>query len=253
MIIRKNDTELRLMDECNRLNWQILQELAKQVQAGVTTRELDQSAERLARQVHGQPAFKGYRGFPASLCASVNDEIVHGIPSDRRLKEGDIVSLDFGLLMGGYYGDAALTVPVGEVLEEAQRLLRVTEEALCRAIKAAVAGNHLGDVSWEVQTFVENSGFSVVREFVGHGIGTSLHEEPQVPNYGNPGQGPRLEQGMVLAIEPMVNVGSAQVLLDPDRWTARTADHSLSAHFERSVAITSNGPWTLGGDRNKEP
>jgi len=246
MIVRRSQTELQVMNRCNRLNWEILQELAAKVSPGITTRELDQRAERLAHQAGALPAFKGYRGFPASLCVSVNDEIVHGIPGDRVLMEGDIVSLDFGLLKDGYYGDAALTVPVGKVATDTQRLLEVTQEALKRGISAARAGGHLGDISWCVQEHVEKNGFSVVREFVGHGIGTELHEEPQVPNYGSPGQGPLLEQGMVLAIEPMVNAGGAQVMLDPDRWTARTADRSLSAHFERTVAVTSNGPWILG-------
>jgi methionyl aminopeptidase len=234
------------MDRCNRLVWMILQELAAAVKPGVSTRELDQLADRRARGLGARPAFKGYRGFPASLCVSVNDEIVHGVPSGRRLEEGDIVSLDFGLFKDGYYGDAALTVPVGEVGAQASTLLEVTRESLARGIQAARAGNHLGDISWEVQHHVESHGFSVVRDFVGHGIGSSLHEEPQVPNYGKPGLGPRLEAGMVLAIEPMVNAGSAEVVIDTDEWTARTADHSLSAHFERSVAITENGPWVLG-------
>ena len=253
MIVRKSQNELEIMDRCNRLNWQILQEVARNAHVGATTCDLDRLAGRLAREAGAQPAFKGYRGFPANLCASVNDEIVHGIPKDRRLREGDIVSLDFGLIKDGYYGDAALTVPIGKVSADTARLLQVTQEALKRGISAIRAGGHLGDISSKVQEHVESNGFSVVKEFVGHGIGTELHEEPQVPNYGSPGQGPLLEQGMVLAIEPMVNVGGAQVMLDPDRWTARTADHSLSAHFERSVAVTSNGPWILGEPEGGTP
>ena len=200
MIVRKSQTELEVMDRCNRLNWQILQEVARNVHAGVTTCDLDRLAEKLARDAGARPAFKGYRGFPASLCASVNDEIVHGIPKDRPLREGDIVSLDFGLIKEGYYGDAALTVAVGNVSENTERLLQVTQEALKRGISAILAGGHLGDISSKVQEHVESNGFSVVREFVGHGIGTDLHEEPQVPNYGSPGQGPLLEQGMVLGV-----------------------------------------------------
>jgi methionyl aminopeptidase len=246
MIIRKSRAELEIMNECNRLVWEILQELVRQVRPGVKTLELDRQAEAMARAAGARPAFKGYRGFPASLCVSVNDEIVHGIPSERRLEEGDIVSLDFGVLKDGYYGDAALTVPVGEVDGEERRLMTVTREALERAIQAVRPGKHLGDVSWEVQDHVERSGFSVVREFVGHGIGASLHEEPQIPNYGKPGLGPLLEQGMVLAIEPMVNAGGPEVVIDADHWTARTADRSLSAHFERSVAVTGDGVWVLG-------
>lgn len=246
MIIRKSRAELEIMDRCNRLVWEVLQELAEKAKPGVRTLELDRHADRRAREAGARSAFKGYRGFPASLCVSVNDEIVHGIPSERRLEEGDIVSLDFGVFMDGYYGDAALTVPIGEVSPEAKKLLQVTRQALEQAIQAARPGNHLGDVSWEVQDCVERNGFSVVREFVGHGIGGALHEEPQVPNYGKPGLGPRLEPGVVLAIEPMVNVGSPEVLIDADQWTARTADHSLSAHFERSVAVTAEGPWVLG-------
>ncbi|MCI0457164.1 MAG: type I methionyl aminopeptidase [Gemmataceae bacterium] len=246
MIIRKSNAEIEIMDRCNRLVWEILRELADMAKPGVRTRELDSHAERRARAAGARPAFKGYRGFPASLCVSVNDEIVHGIPSERRLQEGDIVSLDFGVCKEGYYGDAALTVPVGEVSPEARRLLSVTREALGRAIQAARPGAHLGDISWEVQDHVERHGFSVVREFVGHGIGGALHEEPQVPNFGKPGLGPRLETGMVLAIEPMVNAGAPEVVIDNDQWTARTADHSLSAHFERSVAVTQGGPLVLG-------
>jgi methionyl aminopeptidase len=246
MIIRKTAAELRVMHECNRLVLEILEELAEKVRPGVRTRELDRHADRRARAAGGRPAFKGYRGFPASLCVSVNDEVVHGIPCDRRLEEGDIVSLDFGVYRDGFYGDAAVTVPVGRVSAEAARLLEVTREALGRAVRAVRPGGHLGDVSWEVQSHVESQGYSVVREFVGHGIGASLHEEPQVPNYGKPGQGPRLEHGMVLAIEPMVNAGGPEVVVDADRWTARTADSSLSAHFERSVAVTQQGAWVLG-------
>ena len=189
---------------------------------------------------------KGYRGYPGSVCTSINQEIVHGIPSaSRRLKEGDILSMDFGVELAGYFGDAALTVPVGKISAEREKLLRVTRESLERGIEKVRPGNRLGDVSAAVQEWVERNGYSVVREFVGHGIGTKMHEEPQIPNYGTPGQGPRLQEGMVLAIEPMVNVGGPNVRMLEDKWTAVTEDGSDSAHFEHTVAVTANGPWIL--------
>jgi len=202
-------------------------------------------AEEYIKRHGGIPAFKGYRGYPRSLCVSVNEEVVHGIPGKRRLKEGDIVSLDLGVLMDGYYGDAAITVPVGKVSELAKKLIKVTEEALYRGIEMARPGNRLSDISHAIQTHVEKAGFSVVREFVGHGIGKQLHEEPQVPNFGPPNRGPRLEPGMVLAIEPMVNTGTWEVRILPNGWTVVTADGGLSAHFEHTVAITDNGPEIL--------
>ncbi|MFQ5876814.1 MAG: type I methionyl aminopeptidase [Acidobacteriota bacterium] len=249
MIIYKSRDEIRTMDRCNRIVTRILSELARRARPGVTTLELDDVAERMCREAGVRPAFKGYRGFPRALCASVNEEVVHGIPSsDRVLEEGDIVGLDFGVILDGYFGDAAVTVPVGRVSREAGVLLRVARESLRRGIDAARTGNRLSDISAAVQSCAESEGFSVVREFVGHGIGTALHEDPQVPNYGPPGSGPVLKEGLVLAIEPMINSGGAEVRIHSDGWTASTADGSLSAHFERSVAITEDGPFVLGGE-----
>ena len=233
------------MRGANALVADILAELAAAVQPGVTTGDLDRLAERRVREAGAVPAFKGYRGYPATLCASVNEEVVHGIPSDRRLADGDVISLDMGVLVDGFYGDSAVTVGVGRIDENAAKLLRVTEEALYRGIEQARIAGRLSDIGHAIQSWVEANGFSVVREFVGHGIGTKLHEEPQIPNYGQPGRGPRLVEGMVLAIEPMVNVGRASVKVLPDGWTAVTRDGSLSAHFEHTVAITTAGPMIL--------
>jgi len=228
---------------------EILEELKKKVAPGVTTLELDALAEELTYKKKALPAFKGYqmagRVYPGSLCVSVNEEIVHGIPGARALKEGDVVGLDFGVIYEGFYGDSAFTVGVGQVSEEAARLMRVTEESLYRGIEQLVEGNRLGDLSSAIQRTVEDAGFSVVRAFVGHGIGKRLHEEPPVPNYGEPDRGLRIKEGMVLAIEPMVNAGGWDVKMKEDGWTAVTADGSLSAHFEHSVAITKNGPYIL--------
>jgi methionyl aminopeptidase len=209
--------------------------------------DLERVAERKIRDLGAKPAFKGYYDYPCVLCASVNNEIVHGIPSERRvLKEGDIVSLDCGVVLDGYYGDAAITVPVGDgITPELQKLLSVTQESLSQGIKAARVGNTIGDVGAAVQQLVEASGFSVVRDFVGHGIGTRLHEDPQVPNYGTPGHGPKLRDGMVIAIEPMVNMGRPETRLLEDKWTAVTEDGSYSAHFEHCIAVTKNGPVIL--------
>ena len=249
MIIYKSREEIATMDRCNRVVTQILAALVKQVEPGVTTMDLEQTAERMCREAGVRPAFKGYRGYPCVLCASVNDQVVHGIPSARTtLRAGDIIGLDFGVVLDGYYGDGAVTVPVGAIAPEVRELLRVTREALYRGVDAARPGSRLSDISAAVQRHVEAGGFSVVRDFVGHGIGTALHEDPQVPNYGPPGNGPVLKEGLVLAIEPMVNVGSPAVRIGEDGWTASTVDGSLSAHFERSVAITAEGPWLLGGD-----
>jgi methionyl aminopeptidase len=249
MIIYKSRDELETMDRCNRVVTQVLAALARQVQPGITTRDLDRTAERMCQEAGVRPAFKGYRGYPAVLCASVNEEVVHGIPSSKKvLREGDIIGLDFGVVLDGYFGDAAITVPVGRVSREAEDLMNVTRESLRRGIAAARPGGRLSDVSATIQSHAESRGYSVVREFVGHGIGTSLHEDPQVPNYGTPGSGPILKEGLVLAIEPMVNAGSPAVRIGSDGWTASTVDGSLSAHFERSVAITDDGPWVLGGD-----
>ena len=245
MVILKSPREIEKMRKSNALVAAILEELGKKIRPGVRTIELDRLSEAMALKKGARPAFKGYRGYPYSLCTSVNSEVVHGMPSERELKEGDIVSLDFGVLHDGYYGDAAVTVPVGEISPEARRLLRVTEEALYRGISAARAGNRIGDISAAIQGHVEAAGFSVVRDLVGHGIGKSLHEDPQVPNYGSSGRGIELKPGMVFAIEPMVNEGTYRVDVLRDGWTVVTADGKLSAHFEHSVAITENGPVIL--------
>ncbi len=245
MIICKSAGELEQMQAASRLVADILAELRATVTPGVTTAKLDGLAETRIREAGAEPAFKGYRGFPATVCASVNQEVVHGIPSDRPLEDGDIISLDMGVLMNGFYGDSAVTVGVGQIAPAAERLLRVTEESLARAIEQVRVGRRISDLGHAVQQHVEASGFSVVREFVGHGIGTALHEEPQIPNYGAPGRGPRLAEGMVLAIEPMVTMGQAAVKVLADGWTAVTRDGSLAAHFEHTVAVTSNGPWVL--------
>ena len=245
MIICKSPKEIEILRKGNQVVAFVLKELEKNCRPGITTLELDQIAERLIRKNNCIPAFKGYRNYPASLCISINEEIVHGIPGDKRLKNGDIVSLDMGVKLDGFYGDAAITVPVGDIDPESQKLLKVTEEALYKGIEKAHAGNRLSDISHAVQTWVEKNKFSVVRDFVGHGIGKSLHEEPQIPNFGKPGFGPRLREGMVLAIEPMVNAGTHELKILRDGWTAITADGRRSAHFEHSIAITGNGPLIL--------
>ena len=245
MVILKLPDEIEKLRTSNLIVAEILSELRERVRPGVTTNELDSYCEELSRKKRVKPAFKGYRGYPFALCTSVNGEVVHGMPSDRPLVSGDILSLDFGVNYKGYYGDAAITVPVGAVSAEAMRLLKVTEAGLYDAIRQARAGNRLGDVSAAVQERVESAGFSVVRDFVGHGIGRSLHEDPQIPNYGVRGRGIELKPGMVLAIEPMVNEGSYEVRVLPDGWTVVTKDGKLSAHFEHSVAITENGPDIL--------
>ena len=234
------------MREAGRLVGEVLTELAAAVAPGVSTADLDALAEKRIRQAGATPAFKGYHGYPATICASVNEEVIHGIPSGRRvLNEGDVISIDVGASMNGYYGDSAVTLPVGKISEEAATLLRVTEESLHKAIEVARPGNRVSDIGHAVQKHVEAYGFAVVREFVGHGIGQKMHEEPQVPNYGQPGHGPRLAEGMVLAIEPMVNAGSPAVKVLADGWTAVTRDGSLSAHFEHTVAVTAGEPWIL--------
>jgi len=234
------------MREAGRLVGEVLTELAAAVAPGVSTADLDELAEKRIRQAGATPAFKGYHGYPATICASINDEVIHGIPSGRRvLNEGDIISIDVGASLDGYFGDSALTLPVGKISEPAAALLRVTEEALYKAIDEAKSGNRVSDIGHAVQKHVEAYGFSVVREFVGHGIGQRMHEEPQIPNYGEPGHGPRLAEGMVLAIEPMVNAGTAAVKVLADGWTAVTRDKSLSAHFEHTVAVTAGEPWIL--------
>ena len=245
----KTPGEVQLMDEANRIVHRVLEAMGRSIVPGVTSRELDRLAEKIIRDAGGVPAFLNYRGYPATLCISVNDVIVHGIPKDVPLKDGDIVGIDCGVLYKGYYGDAARTFAVGEIAPEAQRLLEVTEEALRRAVAQVRPGGRLSDIGYAVQRYAESHGFSVVREFSGHGIGTSLHEDPQIPNYGTPGKGPKLKPGMVLAIEPMVNAGGSGVRMDADGWTARTEDGSLSAHFEYSVAVTPTGARVLGTDR----
>lgn len=251
----KSPAEIEIMHEANRIVVEILAEIREMVRPGISTLDIDRHAESRIVAAGGIPAFKGYphRGdgsdFPGTVCASLNDEVVHGIPSSKTvLKEGDILSVDLGIQYRGYFGDAAETFPVGRVADEAWRLLRVTRDSLLEAIRAVRVGNRVSDIGNAVQTHVEAHGFSVVREFVGHGIGAKLHEEPQIPNFGSPGRGTRLSAGMVLAIEPMVNAGAPDVMVSArDGWTARTRDGSLSAHFERSVAVTEDGPKILGG------
>lgn len=245
MISCKSPAEVERMAAANGLVAAILAELTAAVAPGVTTLDLDALAECRITEAGARPAFKGYRGYPATLCTSVNEQVVHGIPSDRRLVEGDIVSLDMGVLLDGFYGDSATTVAVGRITPEAGKLLQVTEHALEQAIAQVRAGARLSNLGHAVQQCVEASGFSVVREFVGHGIGVALHEEPQIPNYGESGRGPRLAEGMVLAIEPMVNAGRPAVKVLADGWTAVTRDGSLSAHFEHTVAVTANGARVL--------
>jgi methionyl aminopeptidase len=246
MVICKSSAELEKMHRAGLIVWGALEKMRSMVKPGVSTKDLDEFAEAYTVEHHARPAFKGYRGYPGSVCTSINQEVVHGIPSaSRLLREGDILSMDFGVDLDGYFGDAALTVPVGRISSEREKLLRVTRDSLDRAIGKVRLGNRLGDISAAVQEWVEKNGFSVVREFVGHGIGTRMHEEPQLPNYGKPGQGARLQEGMVLAIEPMVNTGSPGVRVLEDNWTAVTADGSDSAHFEHTVAVTTNGPWIL--------
>ena len=241
MIVCRSAAEIEKLARVNALVARVLQELAAAVRPGITTAALDAIAEQRLREAGAEPAFKGYHGYPATMCASVNEEVVHGIPSPRALVEGDIISIDMGAKLDGFYGDSAVTVPVGAVSAEAQRLLDVTKTALDRAVAAVRAGARVSDIGAAVQSYVEAQGFSVVREFVGHGIGTSLHEEPQIPNYGTAGRGPRLAEGMALAIEPMVNAGKPAVKVLGDGWTAVTKDKALSAHFEHTVVVTEDG------------
>jgi methionyl aminopeptidase len=245
VIVCKSAAEIERMRAANALVADVLAELATMVAPGVTTADLDAAAERLVRAGGAEPAFKGYRGYPRTLCASVNEQVVHGIPSARALVEGDIISLDMGVRLNGFYGDSAVTVPVGRVSEVAATLLRVTQESLEKGIEQVRLGGRISDIGHAIQQHVEAHGLSVVREFVGHGIGSALHEEPQIANYGEPGRGPRLAEGMTLAIEPMVNVGRPAVKVLADGWTAVTKDGSLSAHFEHTVAVTKSGPLVL--------
>ncbi len=242
MIILKTPDEIEIMARAAKLVAETLQVLKREVRPGITTDDLDKIAEDSIRSGGGVPAFKGYRNYPKTLCASVNEEVVHGIPSKRELKEGEIIGLDLGAIIDGFYGDSAMTLPVGPIPPRVAELLRVTEEALAAGIAQAIVGNRLSDVSHAIQRHAEAAGFSVVTEFVGHGIGRQLHEEPQIPNYGKPGSGPRLQVGMVLALEPMVNMGKSGVRILDDAWTAVTKDGSLSAHFEHTIAIQASGP-----------
>ncbi|HHV64497.1 MAG TPA: type I methionyl aminopeptidase [Peptococcaceae bacterium] len=245
MIELKNKDQLKLMREAGRIVAEVLEIMKEMVKPGITTEELDKAAEKHIRKYQAIPAFKGYNGFPASLCTSINEEVVHGIPGLRTLKNGDIISIDCGAIYKGYVGDAAITLPVGEISTEKAKLLAVTSKALELGIVQARKGKRLQDISSAIQTYVESNGMSVVRDYVGHGIGRKMHEEPQIPNFGKPGRGPRLEIGMALAIEPMVNLGGYEVETLEDGWTVVTKDRRASAHFEHTVAITENGPEIL--------
>ena len=245
MIVLKTERELVYMRDAGRIVGQTLQELKKAIVPGTTTQELDRLADQYIRRAGAIPAFKGYCGFPANICTSINEQVVHGIPGPRQLKNGDVISLDIGTKINGYYGDAAITVPVGEIDAELKKLLSVTEQALNKGIEQAVKGNRLSDISHAVQLHAESFGYGVVRDYVGHGIGQRMHEDPQIPNYGPPGRGPLLKNGMTLAIEPMINLGSPDVEVLTDDWTVVTADRKVSAHFEHTVAVTDGEPQIL--------
>jgi methionyl aminopeptidase len=245
MIKLKSPLEIAKMQVANQIVAEALAEITALVKPDIETLELDSLAEEICRRRKVKPAFKNYRGYPKSICISINDEVVHGIPSHRRLRAGDLVSIDFGVRYDGYFGDAAITLAVGAVNETAEKLMRATEEALYAGIAKVATGNRLSDVSHAVQDTVEGYGFSVIRDFVGHGIGRSLHEDPQIPNYGPPGQGPVLQPGMTFAIEPMVSAGSWEISVMPDGWTAITKDGSLAAHYEHTVALTEKGVLIL--------
>ncbi len=245
MIVCKSERELGYMRDAGRVVALTHKEVEKAVKPGVTTLELDKIAEDFIIAKGSRPAFKGYNGFPASICSSVNEQVVHGIPSLKKLECGDIISIDIGAEINGFFGDSAVTLPVGDITPEALKLIRVTEEALFKGIKKALKGRRLSDISHAIQSYVEKNGFSVVRDYVGHGIGSKMHEEPQVPNFGPSGRGPRLRPGMTLAIEPMVNEGTHEVETLEDNWTVVTADRKLSAHFEHSIAITDREPEIL--------
>jgi methionyl aminopeptidase len=244
-IIRKSRQEIEQMERAGRVVVQTLELLGEHVRAGVTTQELDELAEEFIRSHEGVPTFKGYRGYPASICTSPNDMVVHGIPGPYALKDGDVLSVDVGVTLDGFVGDSAYTFPVGEVDEDARRLLDTCQAALVAAIEQAQPGNHLSDIGHAVQTVTEDAGFSVVRSLVGHGVGRRMHEDPQIPNFGEPGRGPVLQPGMTLAIEPMINAGGPSVYLHEDEWSISTEDGSLSAHFEHTVAVTESGPRIL--------
>jgi methionyl aminopeptidase len=245
MIVLKTEREIGYMRDAGKIVGQTMQELKKAIVPGVTTLELDRIAEQYIRRSGAIPAFKGYSGFPANICTSINEQVVHGIPGSRQLKNGDVVSIDIGTKLNRYYGDAAITVPVGEVDDVILELLSVTEQALNKGIEQAVKGNRLSDISHAVQLHAESHGYGVVRDYVGHGIGQRMHEDPQIPNYGPPGRGPLLKSGMTLAIEPMINLGSPDVEVLTDDWTVVTADGKISAHFEHTVAVTDGEPLIL--------
>ncbi len=245
MIVLKSEKEIVAIRKSCRIVAQVLADLRNMIEPGVSTKELDAFAEKKALEMGGIPAFKGYRGFPSSLCTSINEEIIHGIPSSRKLRDGDILGLDFGVIYDGYYGDAAVTYPVGQVSEEAKRLIDAAEEAFFKGYEMVQEGRRISDISHAVQISVEEQGYSVIRAFVGHGIGISLHEEPQIPNFGAPGRGPKMKRGLVLAIEPMIAAGDWEVEIKDDNWTAITKDRSLSAHYEHTVALTQHGPEIL--------
>ena len=245
MIVLKTEQEIGYMREAGRIVGQTLAVIKKAISPGITTQELDHIAEQFIRRAGGVPAFKGYCGFPASICSSINEQVVHGIPGPRQLKAGDVISIDIGVKLNRYYGDAAITVPVGEVDAEILKLLSVTEQALNKGIEQAIKGNRLSDISHAVQLHAETYGYGVVRDYVGHGIGQRMHEDPQIPNYGPPGRGPLLKSGMTLAIEPMINYGTPDVEVLADDWTVVTVDRKISAHFEHTVAITEGEPEIL--------
>ena len=245
MIVLKSEQEIALMRAAGSLVGQTLELLKKAVCPGITTKELDHMAEQFIRRAGAVPAFKGYCGFPASICSSINEQVVHGIPGPRQLQDGDIISIDIGVKLNRYYGDAAITLPVGEVDPAILKLLSVTEQALNKAIEQAIKGNRLSDISHAVQLHAEAYGYGVVRDYVGHGIGQRMHEDPQIPNYGPPGRGPLLKSGMTLAIEPMINCGTPDVEVLADDWTVVTVDRKISAHFEHTVAITEGEPEIL--------
>lgn len=245
MIIIKTDMEIEYMRRAGKLVGETLARLEEVVKPGITTAEIDRIAEEFILKNNAKPSFKGYQGFPASICASVNEEVVHGFPSNRVLEEGDIISVDCGAILNGYQGDAARTIAVGKISDEAQKLIDVTKGSFFKGVEHAKVGNRLTDISSAVQVYVESFGYSVVRDFVGHGIGRDMHEDPEVPNFGRPGRGPKLSHGMVLAIEPMVNIGKYYVRVKPNGWTVVTEDGSLSAHYENTVAILNNGPEIL--------
>jgi methionyl aminopeptidase len=245
VIVIKNDEQISIMRKAGRIVAETLLQMEKEVRPGITTAELDRIAEEFITKHGAKPSFKGLYGFPSSLCISVNEQVIHGIPGEYTLKEGDIVSIDCGAYINGFHGDAARTIPVGDINSKAQKLIDVTKKSFFRGIEYAKIGNSLGDISHEIQSYVEAAGFSVVRDFVGHGIGSSLHEDPNVPNFGKNGKGPKLVKGMVLAIEPMVNIGTHRVKTLKNGWTVVTRDNSLSAHYENTIAILPNGPEIL--------